>query len=284
MALYTALPLCVALGADLPLLLAGHVLGGGAIAFWSVMWATSVQTHTPPAVLNRVTAYELAGSVSGIALGQMLAGPATALASPDRLLLVSAGACLAGCAALFAIPAIRTLHRTAPTDSAKPGPWRPERRMSGPATHAPRPRRAADAPGAGGLLRSLGRVRPLAAARGRHNNGKGHPPRPLGTHLVTAPHTRAAARLSQVRCTVRAMAKRPTTNWREGIAEEAEALAAGALDPGCACMAALFPRRSWWRPITSSTPSRGVARVGWCRGCPGVRRRGARRPGPECRG
>ncbi|AQT70590.1 MFS transporter [Streptomyces sp. fd1-xmd] len=114
MVLYTALPLCIALGAGLPVLLAGHALGGAAIAFWSVMWATSVQTHTPPAVLNRVTAYEQAGSVSGIVLGQMLAGPATALASPDRLLWVSAGACLAGCAALLAIPAVRTLHRTAP--------------------------------------------------------------------------------------------------------------------------------------------------------------------------
>ncbi|MBB4951599.1 MFS family permease [Kitasatospora gansuensis] len=114
MALFTVLPLCVALGAGLPVLLACHVLGGGAWAFWSVMWATSVQTHTPPAVLNRVTAYELAGSVSGIALGQILAGPATTLASPDRLLLVSAGTCLTGCVALLAIPAIRTLRRAAP--------------------------------------------------------------------------------------------------------------------------------------------------------------------------
>ncbi|MGV9265943.1 MFS transporter [Kitasatospora sp. NPDC003701] len=114
MALYTVLPLSVALDTGLPVLLAGHVLGGGALAFWSVMWATSVQTHTPPAVLNRVSAYELGGSVSGIALGQVLAGPALALASPGRLLLVSAGACLAGCAALLAIPAIRTLRRAAP--------------------------------------------------------------------------------------------------------------------------------------------------------------------------
>ncbi|WP_328366830.1 hypothetical protein OG800_38230 [Streptomyces sp. NBC_00445] len=37
------------------------------------------------------------------------------------------------------------------------------------------------------------------------------------------------------------MAERPTTSWRHGIAEEAEELAAGALDPECACMAALFP-------------------------------------------
>ncbi|MFD7095981.1 MFS transporter [Streptomyces xanthophaeus] len=120
MALFTVLPLSVALGAGLPVLLAGHVLGGGAWAFWSVMWATSVQTHTPPAVLNRVTAYELAGSVSGIALGQILAGPATALASPERLLLISAGTCLAGCVALLAIPAIRTLRRAAPADGGEP--------------------------------------------------------------------------------------------------------------------------------------------------------------------
>ncbi|MFJ9523294.1 MFS transporter [Kitasatospora sp. NPDC101801] len=112
--LYAALPLGVALGSGLPWLLAGHALGGGGLAFWSVMWATSVQTHTPPAVLNRVTAYELAGSVSGIALGQILAGPATGLASPERLLLVSGAACLVGCAVLLAVPAIRTLRRAVP--------------------------------------------------------------------------------------------------------------------------------------------------------------------------
>ncbi|MCZ4119815.1 MFS transporter [Streptomyces sp. H39-S7] len=120
MALFTALPLCVALHAALPVLLAGHALAGGGLAFWSVMWATSVQTHTPAAVLNRVSAYELAGSVSGIALGQILAGPATALASPERLLLLSAGTCLAGCVALLAIPAIRTLRRATPTAGTKP--------------------------------------------------------------------------------------------------------------------------------------------------------------------
>ncbi|MEU7122912.1 hypothetical protein [Streptomyces zaomyceticus] len=37
------------------------------------------------------------------------------------------------------------------------------------------------------------------------------------------------------------MAERPTTSWREGIAREAEQLAAGTLDPGCACMADLYP-------------------------------------------
>ncbi|MFE5143538.1 hypothetical protein ACFRDV_38850 [Streptomyces fagopyri] len=37
------------------------------------------------------------------------------------------------------------------------------------------------------------------------------------------------------------MAERPTTNWLDGIAREAEELAAGTLDPECACMAGLFP-------------------------------------------
>ncbi|WP_055586737.1 hypothetical protein [Peterkaempfera griseoplana] len=37
------------------------------------------------------------------------------------------------------------------------------------------------------------------------------------------------------------MTERPTTSWRRGIAEEAEELAAGTLDPDCACMAGLFP-------------------------------------------
>ncbi|MEV5730792.1 hypothetical protein AB0N50_34175 [Streptomyces pharetrae] len=37
------------------------------------------------------------------------------------------------------------------------------------------------------------------------------------------------------------MAERPTTNWRRGVAAEAVELAAGALDPGCACMVDLYP-------------------------------------------
>ncbi|MFJ3798242.1 hypothetical protein ACIPSJ_18395 [Streptomyces sp. NPDC090088] len=37
------------------------------------------------------------------------------------------------------------------------------------------------------------------------------------------------------------MAERPTTSWRRGVAQEADALAAGTLDPDCVCMAELFP-------------------------------------------
>ncbi|MET9119386.1 hypothetical protein ABZX38_35060 [Streptomyces longwoodensis] len=37
------------------------------------------------------------------------------------------------------------------------------------------------------------------------------------------------------------MAERPTTNWRRGMAKEAAKLAAGTLDPDCACMIELLP-------------------------------------------
>ncbi|MFF4233765.1 hypothetical protein [Streptomyces sp. NPDC001820] len=37
------------------------------------------------------------------------------------------------------------------------------------------------------------------------------------------------------------MAIRPPENWRAGIAEEGRALAAGTLDPECACTAQLYP-------------------------------------------
>ena len=47
--------------------------------------------------------------------------------------------------------------------------------------------------------------------------------------------------LSDPPCTVRSMAERPTTSWRRGVAQEADKLAAGTLEPDCACMAELFP-------------------------------------------
>jgi hypothetical protein len=93
---------------------AGHVAGGVAWAFWSVMWSTSVQTCVPPEVLNRVTAYEIAGSVSGIAAGQALVGPVSTLVAPRDLLLVAAAVTAAVVAVLLLVRPIRNLRRAAP--------------------------------------------------------------------------------------------------------------------------------------------------------------------------
>ncbi|WP_433224779.1 MFS transporter [Microtetraspora malaysiensis] len=105
------IPLTVALELPLPLLMAGHLLGGMSLAFWSVMWSTSVQTQVAPDVLNRVTAYEIAGSVSGMAVGQALVGPVSEIVSPRGLLFVSSGVSFAVCAALLLTSPIRRLRR-----------------------------------------------------------------------------------------------------------------------------------------------------------------------------
>ncbi|GII60356.1 MFS transporter [Sphaerisporangium krabiense] len=105
------MPLTVALEPPLPWLMAGHLVGGMSLAFWSVMWATSVQTQVAPDVLNRVSAYEIAGSVSGIAVGQALVGPVSQVVSPRDLLFVSAGVSFAVCAALLLTSPVRRLRR-----------------------------------------------------------------------------------------------------------------------------------------------------------------------------
>ncbi|GAA3068346.1 MFS transporter [Streptosporangium carneum] len=108
---FACIPLSVALELPLPALMAGHLLGGVSWAFWSVMWSTSVQTQVAPEVLNRVTAYEVAGSVSGVAVGQALVGPVSSVVEPRDLLLLSTGVSVAVCAALLLIPPIRRLRR-----------------------------------------------------------------------------------------------------------------------------------------------------------------------------
>lgn len=109
---FTLIPLSVALELPLPLLMAGHLVGGCALAFWSVMWSTSVQTQVTLDVLNRVTAYEVAGSVSGIAVGQALIGPVSSVVDARSLLFVSAGVCVAVSAVLLLTRPIRSLRRS----------------------------------------------------------------------------------------------------------------------------------------------------------------------------
>jgi MFS family permease len=108
---YAAVPLTVALGLPLPLLMAGHLLGGCALAFWSVMWSTSVQTQVAPDVVNRVNAYQVAGSVAGMAVGQALAGPVTALVEPRTFMLGSALVTAGVVTALLSIKPVRRLGR-----------------------------------------------------------------------------------------------------------------------------------------------------------------------------
>ncbi|SDG43462.1 Predicted arabinose efflux permease, MFS family [Sinosporangium album] len=131
-------PLTIALAAPLPMVMAGFVLGGAGWAFWSVMWATSIQTHVAPDVLNRVSAYEIGGSIFAMPIGQALAGPIASLlggltgapgaqalsAGATAMLWLSTAVTVTGLLTLLLIPAVRGLRRAdpAPTPAAGPQP------------------------------------------------------------------------------------------------------------------------------------------------------------------
>jgi hypothetical protein len=114
MTAFGSIPLVAALPIPLPLVVAGNVVGGVGWAFWSVMWSTSVQSHVPFDVLNRVTAYEIAGSVCGAAVGQALVGPVARLVDPRDLLYGSAVASMCVPIALLLAKPVRDLRRVAP--------------------------------------------------------------------------------------------------------------------------------------------------------------------------
>ncbi|MFF3913960.1 MFS transporter [Streptomyces sp. NPDC001852] len=104
-------PAAVGVGLGVPAMAAGAAVAGAGMSFWGVMWATSVQTQVPPDVLNRIHAYDVAGSLAMMPVGQALAGPAAGALGAGHVLLVSAGTSLAVAAALLAVPAVRELVR-----------------------------------------------------------------------------------------------------------------------------------------------------------------------------
>ncbi|MGX2993491.1 MFS transporter [Streptomyces sp. JNUCC 64] len=108
-------------GAGLPVwaMCLGAVVAGAGGSFWAVMWATSVQTQVQPDVLNRIHAYDVAGSLAMVPVGQALAGPASTATSGDSVLLFGAVTALVVPAVLLLIPAVRGLVRA---DLARPGP------------------------------------------------------------------------------------------------------------------------------------------------------------------
>ncbi|MEU8470708.1 MFS transporter [Streptomyces sp. NPDC029006] len=104
-------PAAVGAGLGVPAMAAGAALAGAGISFWGVMWATSVQTQVPADVLNRIHAYDVAGSLAMMPIGQALAGPAAGALGAGHVLLIAGAVSLVVAAALLAVPAIRDLVR-----------------------------------------------------------------------------------------------------------------------------------------------------------------------------
>ncbi|MFJ5922967.1 MFS transporter [Kitasatospora sp. NPDC092948] len=102
-----------ALAFDLPWPALGGamLISGIGISFWGVMWATSVQTQVPGEVLNRIHAYEVAGSVCMFPLGSALAGPAMETFGAPHVLVVGGVVTVLTAAALLLSPPVRGLRR-----------------------------------------------------------------------------------------------------------------------------------------------------------------------------
>ncbi|MFE6975506.1 MFS transporter [Streptomyces sp. NPDC057682] len=121
MLVWALMPLSNAL--DLPLWSRAvcFVTGGAAWAFWSVMWATSVQSHVPGEVLNRVYAYDVAGSLIAFPAGQALAGPISELLGARNAQTTSVVIATLSFVALLLVPAVRNLPRAErPTRTTAP--------------------------------------------------------------------------------------------------------------------------------------------------------------------
>lgn len=102
-------PLIMAGGGSLALVCLGAAVGGAGIAYWGVMWSTSVQTHVPAGVLNRISAYEIAGSLVAFPIGQALAGPVSGAVGVSAALYASAAVLVAVLGTLLSVPAVRHL-------------------------------------------------------------------------------------------------------------------------------------------------------------------------------
>ncbi|MFJ8755144.1 MFS transporter [Streptomyces sp. NPDC102441] len=111
MVLWALMPLGIALDLPAPLIAGCYGVSGVGMAFWAVMFHTSVQTHIPQDVLGRVHAYDAAGSLVMKPVGQAAAGPLAIVVGAGPLLYVSASMALVACALLLAIPAVRGLRR-----------------------------------------------------------------------------------------------------------------------------------------------------------------------------
>ncbi|MEE4545583.1 MFS transporter [Streptomyces sp. V4-01] len=122
MASFAACPLVGVFRLPVPVICAGWLLAGVGFAVWNVLWLTTLQTHVPADVLNRVYAYDVAGSTLILPVGRVLSGPAAGLFGLRHVLAAATVFALVATACMVAVPAVRSLRR----DPADPTPSSPD--------------------------------------------------------------------------------------------------------------------------------------------------------------
>ncbi|MFF7359468.1 MFS transporter [Streptomyces sp. NPDC008125] len=114
---YVLIPLSSTFDLSAPMLGAFYCVGGASMAFWGVMFHTSVQTHIPVQFLGRVHAYDAAGSLMMKPVGQALAGPVAGVVGAVQLLHFATGTGIVVCLVLLLLPAVRNLSGTSVGDT-----------------------------------------------------------------------------------------------------------------------------------------------------------------------
>ena len=69
---------------------AASLVGGVGSAVFGTLWATTMQREIPSAVLSRVSAYDMFGSLLFLPIGMAVVGPISKVLSEDRTLAGSA--------------------------------------------------------------------------------------------------------------------------------------------------------------------------------------------------
>jgi hypothetical protein len=121
-----ALPwLLLGFGAPLWTVVGGAFAVGLSLTVFGVLWSTTMQREIPAAVLSRVSAYDMLGSLMFGPVGLLIAGPAAVVVGARPALIGCGVVILTTTAAALLSRDVRTL--TAPPPSATPTPGEPTR-------------------------------------------------------------------------------------------------------------------------------------------------------------
>lgn len=110
LAMFLLLPFGTGLDVPAVVLALFFLVGGAGMAFWGVMFHTSVQTHVPLEVLGRVHAFDAAGSLVMKPVGQAVSGPVSLAIGVAPVLFIATGAGVVACTLLLLVPAVRNLE------------------------------------------------------------------------------------------------------------------------------------------------------------------------------
>jgi MFS family permease len=114
--------LALALTPKATVLIPAAVLMGLAIEQFSIAWEVSIQEHIPADKLARVYSYDALGSLLGIPVGQILAGPLAVALGASPALLLASGVCGLAVVGMLASRSVRALTHGQPAAVPVPAP------------------------------------------------------------------------------------------------------------------------------------------------------------------